>query len=73
MSPIIKEVNADLSKMWFTQNNTDYIAHLSPSGITHIEKAVFGSVAGANTKNKQTNPKTKGSSVTQLPFEEEED
>tara|TARA_R110002051_G_scaffold325117_1_gene425845 strand:+ start:1357 stop:3273 length:1917 start_codon:yes stop_codon:yes gene_type:complete len=73
MSPIIKEVNADLSKMWFTQNNADYIAHLSPSGITHIEKAVFGSVAEANTKNKQTNPKTKGSSVTQLPFEEEED
>ena len=40
-SPVIKEVSEDLSKMWFVQNNTDYVAELSPSGVTHIEKAKF--------------------------------
>tara|TARA_Y100000296_G_scaffold27434_1_gene32079 strand:+ start:1411 stop:3309 length:1899 start_codon:yes stop_codon:yes gene_type:complete len=72
-SPIIKDVNADLSKMWFTQSNTDYIADLSPSGITHVEKAVFGSVGRANGKNKQETPKSRGNPVTKLPFEGEED
>ena len=27
--------------MWFSQNDIEYVANLSPTGITHIEKAVF--------------------------------
>ena len=41
-SPLIKEVSTDLSKMWFVQNNVDYVAELSPTGITHVQKAMFG-------------------------------
>ena len=41
-SPLIKEITPDLSQMWFVQNNIDYVAQLSPSGITNIEKATFG-------------------------------
>ena len=41
-SPLIKEVSQDLSQMWFVQNNVDYVAQLSPTGITHVEKAMFG-------------------------------
>ena len=72
-SPMIQKINSDSSKMWFIQNNTDYVAHLSSTGVTHVEKAVFGSVAGVNNKKKQTKPKTKGDSITQLPFEEDEE
>ena len=28
--------------MWFVQNGIDYVAQLSPSGITNVEKATFG-------------------------------
>ena len=41
-SPIIKEITSDLSQMWFVQNNIDYVAQLSPTGITTVEKATFG-------------------------------
>ena len=27
--------------MWFSQNNVDYVAALSPSGIVNVEKAAF--------------------------------
>jgi len=27
--------------MWFSENNVDYVADLSASGVTTIEKAVF--------------------------------
>ena len=40
-SPVIRELTPDLSKMWFAQNDIEYVATLSPTGITHIEKAVF--------------------------------
>tara|TARA_R100001082_G_scaffold2612_3_gene2343 strand:+ start:3691 stop:5628 length:1938 start_codon:yes stop_codon:yes gene_type:complete len=40
-SPVIKELNPDLTKMWFSQNNVDYVADLSTDGITTIEKAIF--------------------------------
>ena len=72
-APIIKDVNADLSKMWFSQSNTDYIADLSPSGITNVEKAVFGSGARNNSRNKQETSKSRGNPVIKLPFEGEED
>jgi len=41
-SPLIKEVAPDMTQMWFSENNVDYIAQLSGNGITTIEKAVFG-------------------------------
>ena len=40
--PMIKEVSSDMTQMWFSENNVDYIAQLSGSGITTIEKAIFG-------------------------------
>lgn len=42
LTPIIKQVADDGSKMWFQQDGTDYIAILNPYGVTHIEKATFG-------------------------------
>ena len=27
--------------MWFAQDGTDYVANLSSTGITHVEKATF--------------------------------
>ena len=41
-APVIKEITPDLSQMWFSENNVDYIAQLSGSGVTTIEKAIFG-------------------------------
>ncbi len=40
-SPVIKELNADLTKMWFSENNVDYVADLSANGVTTVEKAIF--------------------------------
>ena len=40
-SPVIKELNPELTKMWFSENNVDYVADLSANGVTTIEKAVF--------------------------------
>ena len=40
-SPIIKEVNPALTKMWFSENNIDYVANLGSNGITTVEKAIF--------------------------------
>ena len=40
-SPIIKSVTEDGSQMWFSQNNIDYVASLSPSGVVDVEKAAF--------------------------------
>ena len=42
LTPIIKQVTDDGSKMWFTQDGVDYIANLHPTGVTHVEKASFG-------------------------------
>jgi hypothetical protein len=40
-SPIIKSVTEDGSQMWFSQNNIDYVASLSASGVVNVEKASF--------------------------------
>ena len=45
-TPLIKQVTDDGSQMWFQQDGVDYIAKLSPYGVTHIEKATFGDVFG---------------------------
>tara|TARA_Y100000593_G_scaffold56535_1_gene105453 strand:+ start:1926 stop:3902 length:1977 start_codon:yes stop_codon:yes gene_type:complete len=41
-APVIKQVSDDLSQMWFSENNVDYIAQLSATGVTTVEKAIFG-------------------------------
>ena len=55
-SPIIKEVTPDMSQMWFSQGNIDYVAFLSPTGVTHVEKAVFADPT-RYSRNKQEKPK----------------
>ena len=50
-SPVIKEITSDMSKMWFSQNDIDYVANLSPTGVTHIEKAVFTDPKKFSRKN----------------------
>jgi hypothetical protein len=51
-SPLIKEVTPDMKQMWFSENNVDYVAELSSSGVTNIEKAIFGD-ATRFSRNKQ--------------------
>jgi len=58
MSPVIREVTSDLSKMWFSQNNMEYVANLSPTGVTHVEKATFTDprkFSRENNKQKENN------------------
>ena len=55
-SPTIKELTPDLSQMWFVQNGVDYVADLSPTGITNISKATFGDPTRFS-RNKQEIPK----------------
>ena len=50
-SPVIKEITSDMSKMWFSQNDIEYVADLSPTGVTHIEKAVFTDPKKFSRKN----------------------
>ena len=50
--PIIKEVSPDMTKIWFVDSNTDYVANLSGSNIVNIEKAMFGD-ATRFSRNKQ--------------------
>ena len=39
--PLIKQVSPDFTKMWFIQDNIDYIAYLNSEGISMIEKGIF--------------------------------
>ena len=41
VSPIIKEVAPDGSKMWFIEKGVDYVADLSTDGLGDIKKATF--------------------------------
>jgi len=40
--PIIKQISADGSKIWFSNAGEEYTGHLGGSGINSIEKAYFG-------------------------------
>jgi len=55
-SPLIKEVAPDLTQMWFSENNIDYVAQLSNGGVTTVEKAVFADPTRFS-RNKQERPK----------------
>jgi len=64
-SPAIKEITPDLSQMWFVQNGVDYVADLSPTGITNISKAMFGDPTRFS-RNKQEIPKAKKDKSTDV-------
>jgi hypothetical protein len=62
--PIVKGVNEDSTKMWFTSAGTDYVADLNSNGVGFIEKATFSTstiqrpedrrpMTAAETRNKQ--------------------
>jgi len=55
-APVIKQVSPDLTQMWFSENNVEYIANLSATGVTTIEKATFGDPTRFS-RNKQEGPK----------------
>ena len=40
--PIIKEVSADGSQIWFSNSGEEYVGNLGGTGINNIEKAYFG-------------------------------
>ena len=79
LTPIIKQVADDGSKMWFSQDGVDYIADLTASGVTHIQKATFGQ--GPVYKDQHTpgisfNPtggNQRGQGRTPSEYEEDED
>ena len=68
-SPLIKEVTPDMSQMWFEQSGVDYVADLSPTGITNVEKAIFGDPTRFS-RTQQKNPKAQ--QPTELNIDEEE-
>ena len=67
--PIIKEVSPDMTKIWFIDSNTDYVANLSGSNIVNIEKAMFGD-ATRFSRNKQSGPKA--TKPTEVNIDEED-
>ncbi len=72
-SPLIKEVSPDLSKMWFVQNNVDYVAQLTSTGITHVEKAMFGDAtrfSRVQQKNPRRNKNTSSPDVQRIDDDE---
>jgi len=69
-SPVIKEVTSDLSQMWFAQSGIDYVAQLSPSGITDVSKATFGDPTRFS-RVQQKPPRPSNNGV--IPLDDEQD
>ena len=63
-APMIKEVLADGSKMWFISNGVDYIANLGGAGNTFVEKAVFKPMV--NLRKVSRKPETPSNPVISL-------
>ena len=40
-SPLVKELSDDGSKLWFSQNDDDFVAHLHNGRLSRVEKATF--------------------------------
>ena len=40
-TPLVKELSDDGTKMWFSQNNDDFVAHLHNGRLARVEKATF--------------------------------
>jgi len=68
-SPIIKEVNPDMTQMWFSQSGIDYVAQLTPTGITTIDKAIFSDPTRLS-RNKQAKPRA--TEPTEIELDDEE-
>jgi hypothetical protein len=68
ISPMIKSLSPDGSKMWFVQGNTDFVAHLDATGVSHVEKATF-----APLPSNATNTISYAPSASNKKREEEED
>jgi len=68
-SPIIKEVNPDMTQMWFSQSGIDYVAQLTPTGITTIDKAIFSDPTRLS-RNKQEKPRA--TEPTEIELDDEE-
>ena len=73
LTPVIKQVADDGSKMWFTQDGVDYIADLNPIGVTHIQKATFGQGPAYKTPQGPSISYTPTSNSNQRDVEEDED
>jgi len=69
-SPVIKEVTPDLTQMWFAQSGIDYVAQLSPTGITDVSKATFGDPTRFS-RVQQKPPKPSNNGV--IPLDDEQD
>ena len=73
LTPVIKQVAYDGSKMWFTQDGVDYIADLNPIGVTHIQKATFGQGPAYKTPQGPSISYNPTSNSNQRDVEEDED
>ena len=73
LTPVIKQVADDGSKMWFTQDGVDYIADLNPIGVTHIQKATFGQGPAYKTPQGPSISYNPTSNSNQRDVEEDED
>ena len=73
LTPVIKQVADDGSKMWFSQDGIDYIADLNPLGVTHIQKATFGQGPAYKTPQGPSISYNPTSSSNQRDVEEDED
>ena len=73
LTPVIKQVADDGSKMWFTQDGVDYIADLNPIGVTHIQKATFGQGPAYKTPHTPGISYNTTSNSNQRDVEEDED
>jgi hypothetical protein len=40
-SPLVKEITADGNKMWFMDSNRNFVAYLTPYGVSKVEPATF--------------------------------
>jgi hypothetical protein len=76
-SPLVKEITADGNKMWFTDGNKNFVAYLTPFGVSKVEPATFTT---ARPQRKRVEPSNQlqsnapsSSGVTTLTDMEEDD
>ena len=78
MNPLVKEITPDGTRMWFISQGKDYVAHLTPSGVSGIEDATFTTPRQRPRKQEPTNqlqstPKSKSGVVTLTDMDDGED
>jgi len=55
-SPLVKELSEDGTKLWFSQNSDDFVAHLHNGRLARVEKATFAKPAEVQTNTNDTTP-----------------